>query len=83
VQLAREHEVGELAAARGRLGVLAARAVEIAVEDARVALGAEQDQGVGERLEPARYRRFDCLAALGVVVRDDSLTGQLSLLKET
>lgn len=75
VALAREHDVGELAAARGGLGLVALCTVEVAVEDARVALAAQQDQRVGERLEEALDRRLDCLTGLRVVIGHKGLKG--------
>lgn len=67
-QLAREDQVGQLVAAARRLRVLALHAIQIAVEDARVALVAQQDQRVGQRLEEALDRRRHRLARLRVVV---------------
>lgn len=37
ITFASEHDMGELAAARRRFGLVALRAVEVAVEDARIA----------------------------------------------
>ena len=73
VQLAGEAEVGQLAAAGDAEGLdvvgrVAADAVQIAVEDARVAGLAEQDQGVGERLEEGLDADFERLVGLRVVV---------------
>lgn len=68
-ELAGAHEVVELRDAL--LGVLAAAAVQVAVEDARVAVGAEEDERVRERLEPRRDPVLQRLADLRVVVVDE------------
>lgn len=69
-ELAREGELGERARARGADGRVALGAVEVAVEDAGVARGAEEDEGVGEGLEPVGHGRCEGLAGLSVVVHD-------------
>ena len=48
------------------------RAVEVGVENAGVALRPEENQGVGERLEPSSDGRFECLERLRVVIIDQS-----------
>ena len=73
VQLAGQAEVGQLAAAGGGEGLdivrrVAADAVQVAVEDARVAGLAEEDQRVGERLEEGLDADFEGLVGLRVVV---------------
>lgn len=69
-QLAREDQMGEFVAAAGWLFVLAFHAVQVTVEHARVALVAQQDQRVRERLEEPLDRRRHCLAGLCVVIHD-------------
>lgn len=67
-ELACEDQIGKFVAAGRRFGVVAFCAVEVAVEDAGVAIAAEKDQGVGKGLEEAFDGSFDSLAGLGVVV---------------
>ena len=73
VQLAREAEVGELPAAGDAEGLdvvagVAFDAIEVAVEDARVAGLAEEDQSVGEGLKEGLDADFERLVGLRVVV---------------
>lgn len=71
VELAREYQLGQAAAARGREGLLLALgvdAVQIPVPDAGVARVAEEDERVGEGLEPVGNGRLEGLVGLGVVV---------------
>lgn len=51
------------------LGVVSAAAIQVAVEDTRVAVGAHENERIGERLEPGRDPVLECLANLGVVLR--------------
>jgi hypothetical protein len=71
VELAGKNQIRQLAAARGPGLVLALEAVQVAVEGARVALRAQQDQRVRERLEEALDGRLDGLPRLRVVVGHD------------
>jgi hypothetical protein len=71
VELAGKNQIRQLAAARGPGLVLALEPVQVAVEGTRVALRAQQDQRVRERLEEALDGRFDGLPRLRVVVRHD------------
>ena len=73
VQFACQSNVCKLVSTRRRLLVLALDSVQITVEDARVAIAAEKDQGVCQWLEEAFYRSCDRLAFLRVVVLDDRL----------
>ena len=70
VEVSCEDEIGELSAAGGWFGVLALYAVEVAPEDAWVALFAEEDERVGEGFEEAFDVCCYCLTWLGVVVHD-------------
>ena len=47
--------------------MFATDAVQIAVKYARVAGGAEEDQGVGERLKEGLYSSFEGLVGLGIL----------------
>lgn len=76
VELAGEGELGEGAAARGREGLLLALrvdAVQVAVPDAGVARVAEEDERVGEGLEPVCDGGLEGLVGLGVVVHHEGL----------
>lgn len=76
VELAREGELGQRAAARGREGLLLALrvdAVQVAIPDAGVARVAEEDEGVGEGLEPVCDRGLERLVRLCVVVHHQCL----------
>lgn len=78
VELAREGELGQDAAARGREGLLLALrvdAVQVSVPDAGVSRVAEEDERVGERLEPVCDLRLEGLVGLGVVVHHECLCG--------
>lgn len=66
-------EFGERTAAAGFRGVRAAGAKEVAVEDARVAGLAEEDEGVREGLEPVGDGGLEGLVGLRVVVHNQSL----------
>lgn len=67
-ELACENQIGEFVAAGWWFRVISLHAVEVTIEDAGVAVAAEKDQGVGERLEEAFDGGLDGLAGLGVVV---------------
>ena len=68
IELAGQTQGGELAAAGGREGMVALDAVQIAVKDARVAFGAEEDERIGKRFEEGFDGRFESLVGLGVMV---------------
>lgn len=68
VEFAGEGEVWESTAAGGWEGVFAFDAVEVAVEEAGVAVVAEEDEGVGEGFEEGFDGGFEGLVGLGVVV---------------
>ena len=76
VEFARENEIREGATAgwRERLcGAFGVDAVHVTVEKTWVSGVAEQNEGVGERLEEAFNRRFESLVGLRVVVHHESL----------
>lgn len=69
-QLARQNQLGQFAATRRRLGMLALDAVEVAVKDTRIALVAQQNKRVRERFEESLDRCRDRLARLRIMVHD-------------
>lgn len=77
VELAREGELGQGAAARGGEGLLLAfrvDAVQVAVPDAGVPRVAEEDERVGEGLEPVCDLGLERLIRLCVVVHHEGLS---------
>src|SRR5277367_820367 len=70
IQLPHKRQVWQFPAARDWLGMLALHAVQVAIEELRVAFLAQQNERVRERLEEAFDGRLDSLAGLRVVVHD-------------
>jgi len=68
IEFAGEDEVGDFAAAGGRKRLVALDTVDVAIEDARIAGFAEEDQAVGKRFEPGFDSDFERLVRLGVVI---------------
>lgn len=68
VELTGQTECGELAAARGRKGMVALDTVQIAVKYAGVAFGAEENEGIGKGFEEGLNGCFESLVGLGVMV---------------
>lgn len=59
--------------------MLAFNAVEVAIEETRVAIEAEEDESVSQRLEESLDRSFESLVRLSVVIHDQSLSNRVSL----
>ena len=73
VQFARQRQIGDLALRGGGFPVVfhaPADAVDVAVEEAGVAVFPQQDQGVGEGEEPVGYLELERLGGLRVMVLD-------------
>jgi hypothetical protein len=51
IQMSRKDDVCKLSSARWSLGMLAFRAIKIAIEDSWVAIYSQKNQSIGERLE--------------------------------
>lgn len=71
VEFASQRHIGKLVTTRRWFRLLAFASVEIAVEETGVAVLAEEDQGIGKRLEETLDGSLDGLTLLGVVVLDD------------
>lgn len=73
IEFARESKVRQRAATGWREGVLAFDAVQVAVEEAGVAVDAEEDERVSEGLEEGLDGGFERLVGLGIVIHDKGL----------